>query len=182
MSNPSYKNQIRFPNEILIQIFNHLDLTSLIMAGRVCKRWRCIFQIVHDKVFWWRSLRKYSDSDFIPGIIDRYRMDKDKIKQQILDQLSLPKRIQHVKKRKNSDKNLVNLDKDMRDRHAETLKQIKQQIRLRSLEPSVSPLSLSKRIQHEKKRKNSVKNLVKKPDLGFTTWWNEVMSQKSKLQ
>ena len=103
MSNPSYKNQIRFPNEILIQIFNHLDLTSLVLAGRVCKRWRSIFQIVHDRVFWWRSLKKYSDNDFIPGSIDRDRMDK--IKQQILDPLSLSKRIQHVRKRQNSDKN-----------------------------------------------------------------------------
>jgi len=44
------------PNEILMQIFDHLDSKSLIMAGSVCKRWRSIVQMVHDKA--WKSVTK----------------------------------------------------------------------------------------------------------------------------
>ena len=58
MSDPLYKNQITIPNEILMEIFNHLDLQSLINAGKVCKRWRSIVNLVHEKAWSWRSLAK----------------------------------------------------------------------------------------------------------------------------
>ena len=56
MSQSIFNNQMRVPNEILMQIFNHLDSRSLIIAGSVCKKWSSIVQMVHDKA--WRSLTK----------------------------------------------------------------------------------------------------------------------------
>ena len=47
---------MNFPNEILMQIFNHLDSRSLIKAGSVCRRWRSIVQMVHEKA--WKSVTK----------------------------------------------------------------------------------------------------------------------------
>jgi len=47
---------MQFPNETLLMIFNHLDGSSLYVAGNVCKRWSDIVQILHDES--WRSLTK----------------------------------------------------------------------------------------------------------------------------
>jgi len=56
MSNPLFKTQMGVPNEVLMQIFDHLDSRSLIKAGSVCKRWRSIVQMVHEKA--WKSVTK----------------------------------------------------------------------------------------------------------------------------
>jgi len=56
MSHLLFNNQNRVPNEILMQIFNHLDSRNLKMVGQVSKRWRSIVEMVHDKA--WRSLNK----------------------------------------------------------------------------------------------------------------------------
>jgi len=56
MSYPLFYNQMTFPNEILMQIFNHLDSRSLNMAGSVCKKWRSMVQMVHEKA--WKSMTK----------------------------------------------------------------------------------------------------------------------------
>jgi len=56
MSYPLFNSQMNFPNEILMQIFNHLDSRSLIKAGSVCKRWRSIVEMVHEKA--WKSVTK----------------------------------------------------------------------------------------------------------------------------
>jgi len=53
MSNPS-NYLLKFPNEILLTIFSHLDTSSLYVTGQVCKRWCDIVKIIHDKS--WRSL------------------------------------------------------------------------------------------------------------------------------
>ena len=56
MSHSIFNNQTSVPNEILMQIFNNLDSRSLNIAGQVCKRWRSVVEMVHDKA--WRSLNK----------------------------------------------------------------------------------------------------------------------------
>jgi len=56
MSYPLVNSQMNFPNEILMQIFNHLDSRSLVKAGSVCKRWRSIVEMVHEKA--WKSVTK----------------------------------------------------------------------------------------------------------------------------
>merc|ERR1719342_476496 len=47
---------MQFPNETLLMIFSHLDGSSLYEAGRVCKRWSDVVQILHDES--WKSLTK----------------------------------------------------------------------------------------------------------------------------
>ena len=39
------------PNEMLVEIFSHLDSKSLYEAGQVCIRWESIVQVVHNKAF-----------------------------------------------------------------------------------------------------------------------------------
>jgi len=57
MSVPIFNNYSKIPNEILLQIFSHMDTRSLMMAGKVCKKWSDIVQIIqHDKA--WKSLTK----------------------------------------------------------------------------------------------------------------------------
>jgi len=56
MSVPIFNNHSKIPNEILLQILSHLDTRSLMTAGKVCKKWSDIVQIIHDKA--WNSLTK----------------------------------------------------------------------------------------------------------------------------
>jgi len=51
-----FNNYSKIPNETLLQIFSHLDTRSLMMAGKVCKKWSDIVQIIHDNA--WKSLTK----------------------------------------------------------------------------------------------------------------------------
>ena len=51
-----YTDITKFPNEILVEIFNNLDIESLDEVSRVCRKWNAIVQWIHDKA--WKSITK----------------------------------------------------------------------------------------------------------------------------
>ena len=54
MSNLFLNDRKKLPNEVLVQIFSHLEISTLNKAGEVCKRWSEVVQVIHDKA--WRKL------------------------------------------------------------------------------------------------------------------------------
>jgi len=47
---------MKFPNEILLKIFSHIDHSSLNTVGQVCHKWRDVVQMIHDKA--WKSVTR----------------------------------------------------------------------------------------------------------------------------
>jgi len=56
MSCVLFNNQRKVPNEILMEIFNHIDSSTLYAAAQVCRKWCKIAKLVHKKAR--RSLAK----------------------------------------------------------------------------------------------------------------------------
>jgi len=56
LSSFSLNDRKKLPNEVLMEIFCHMDPSTLYKAGRVCKRWSEVVQVMHDKA--WRKMTK----------------------------------------------------------------------------------------------------------------------------
>ena len=46
----------KLPNEILEEIFNHLDIDSLVVVNQVCQKWNAVVQRIHERA--WKSINK----------------------------------------------------------------------------------------------------------------------------